>query len=189
MNYKLMVVCGLVFVSLNLIAWGKNGSPIATGPGDQVWPDACWDGENFWVVWQNNVDSTIYGARVSAAGELLDPNPVQYPHLSGYTHYWPSVAFGDTILCVAFQSLKYDTFMLADIAKVVSVRFRPDGSIMDTKPCFFGGSSFLCPPTQSPKLFSGKTILFVSLPLQYLKCNLKNIEPFMSSPRMKTPRW
>lgn len=35
MNFKLMVVCGLFFVSINLTAWEKDGSPVCTAKGLQ----------------------------------------------------------------------------------------------------------------------------------------------------------
>ena len=42
----------------------------------QEWPAVAFDGSNFLVVWQdlrNGGDYDVYGARVSEAGELLDP--------------------------------------------------------------------------------------------------------------------
>ena len=45
--------------------------PISTAPGDQLYPDVCWDGEAFWVVWQDEELGTIRGVRVSEDGEFL----------------------------------------------------------------------------------------------------------------------
>ena len=45
--------------------------PISTSPGDQLYPDVCWDGEAFWVVWQDEELGTIRGVRVSEGGEFL----------------------------------------------------------------------------------------------------------------------
>ncbi|MBN2379852.1 T9SS type A sorting domain-containing protein [candidate division WOR-3 bacterium] len=45
--------------------------PICTAPGDQLYPDVCWDGEAFWVVWQDEELGTIRGVRVNEEGEFL----------------------------------------------------------------------------------------------------------------------
>jgi len=64
--------------------------PICTASGNQLYPDVCWDGSAFWVVWQDDEQGTIRGVRVNEDGELLtdevellekgaDPGPVRYP--------------------------------------------------------------------------------------------------------------
>ena len=64
--------------------------PVCTAPGDQLYPDVCWDGEAFWVVWADEELGTIQGVRINEAGEFLteeiellesgvDPGPVRYP--------------------------------------------------------------------------------------------------------------
>lgn len=45
--------------------------PISTAPGEQAYPDVCWDGSAFWVVWQDEELETIQGVRISENGELL----------------------------------------------------------------------------------------------------------------------
>jgi len=45
--------------------------PICTASGDQLYPDVCWDGSAFWVVWQDDEQGTIRGVRVNEDGELI----------------------------------------------------------------------------------------------------------------------
>jgi len=52
--------------------------PICTRPGDQLAPAVTWDGSQYLVVWadRRNPMQHIYGCRVSAAGEVLDPQGI-----------------------------------------------------------------------------------------------------------------
>jgi hypothetical protein len=57
-----------------------NGIAISTAPNDQVYPAIIFDGTNYIVVWQdrrNGDNYDIYGARVTTAGEVLDPTGVE----------------------------------------------------------------------------------------------------------------
>ena len=62
-------------VSATGVVLDPAGIPIATAPNQQIAPAVVWDGTNFLVVWQDARSATIdvYGARVSAAGGVLDP--------------------------------------------------------------------------------------------------------------------
>src|SRR5881296_3403236 len=58
-----------------------TGIPICTNPGRQTSPRVAFDGERYLVVWEDDRESTsvfqldqVYGARVSTAGAVLDPN-------------------------------------------------------------------------------------------------------------------
>lgn len=67
--------------------------PICVAPGDQLYPDVCWDGEAFWVVWQDDELGTIRGRRINENGypvgeevELLEksdrPEPLRFPNVA-----------------------------------------------------------------------------------------------------------
>ncbi len=49
--------------------------PIATGAGDQLYPDVCWDGSKFWVVWAENQGDSgkVFAAKVDEAGSVDEP--------------------------------------------------------------------------------------------------------------------
>jgi hypothetical protein len=52
-----------------------QGIPISVAPGDQMFPSVTWNGENFFVVWQDyrsGKNWDILGARVTSLVELLD---------------------------------------------------------------------------------------------------------------------
>ncbi|MGK3998798.1 hypothetical protein [Sorangium sp. So ce1024] len=50
-------------------------APIAVAPSDQSWPAVTFDGQNYIAVWSDDrvVSRSIYAARVSPSGDLLDP--------------------------------------------------------------------------------------------------------------------
>jgi hypothetical protein len=52
-NLKEKVLFGVFLIFLNLAAWQKDGSPIATGPGDQTEPRVAIFGKDFVVVYQS----------------------------------------------------------------------------------------------------------------------------------------
>ena len=56
-----------------------EGIPISVAAGDQMFPSVTWNGENFFVVWQDyrsGKNWDIYGARVTSIGNLLDPEGI-----------------------------------------------------------------------------------------------------------------
>ncbi len=62
-----------VTTSGSVVVW--NEFPICTAPDDQMLPSLLWDGDNFFVVWQDRRSGKrweIYGARVTPEGEVLD---------------------------------------------------------------------------------------------------------------------
>ena len=78
----------------------KGGVPICTGQGDQMFPSISWNGENFFVVWQDRRSGKrwdIYGARIAIFSRflsILDPQgiPVSVGK-SGLDQVSPSLAF------------------------------------------------------------------------------------------------
>jgi hypothetical protein len=52
---------------------------ICTAPNDQMFPSVAWDGESFFVVWQDRRNGKrwdIYGTRISIDGEVLNPDGI-----------------------------------------------------------------------------------------------------------------
>jgi len=91
------------------------GLPIRLDSGlDQRRPTIAFDGENYLVVWQSDLDSTglnyrIEGLRVSSQGEVLDPEPLLIS-TSDYGSY-PDVAFaGGKYLVVWLDAYYYDIY-------------------------------------------------------------------------------
>ncbi|MGB3093492.1 MAG: dockerin type I repeat-containing protein, partial [Candidatus Zixiibacteriota bacterium] len=89
--------------------------PIRVDPGlDQRRPSIAFDGENYLVVWQSDLDSTglnyrIEGLRVSFQGEVLDHEPLLIS-TSDYGSY-PDVAFaGGKYLVVWLDAYYYDIY-------------------------------------------------------------------------------
>jgi hypothetical protein len=80
-----------------------NGIAISTAVGIQGYPRLAFDGINYFVVWhdmRNGSDYDIYGARVSPAGIVLDPNGIAITTAPNDQNY-PSVDFdGENYLVV-----------------------------------------------------------------------------------------
>jgi hypothetical protein len=86
------------------------GIPIATGAGDQTVPALAWNGTNFLVVWADGpmAASDIYGARVSAAGSVLDPSGIPISTAAG-DQSEPSVASWRDDFFVVWQDRRSGT--------------------------------------------------------------------------------
>ncbi len=78
----------------------KGGIPICTATSDKIFPSVSWNGENFFVVWQDRRNGKrwdIYGARVATFGRflsVLDPGgiPISIGR-ANYDQVGPSLAF------------------------------------------------------------------------------------------------
>ncbi len=84
--------------------------PICTTPKDQMFPSAVWNGENFFVVWQdfrNGFRWDIYGARVTPEGQVLaqDQNGIRITQGKlNYDQVGPVVSFDGEDQLVVWQS-------------------------------------------------------------------------------------
>jgi hypothetical protein len=86
---------------------GGDGIPICTAKNDQMFPSVLWDGENFFVVWQDMRSGKrwdIYGARVSLDGQVLDPDGIPIAiGKSSYDQVGPVVSFDGENYLVVWQ--------------------------------------------------------------------------------------
>ena len=117
-----------------------QGIPISTAPGDQMFPSVTWNGENFFVVWQDKRSEKrwdIYGARVTSEGEVLEPDGI--PIAIGKSildQVSPTICFGGGIILVAWHGKRN--------SKIWNIYFRrlsKNGEILDQKPILLNPSS------------------------------------------------
>jgi endo-1,4-beta-D-glucanase Y len=113
-----------------------SGIAISTAAGYQYAPAAAFDGADFLVVWtdqrngQNEYD--IYGARVSPAGTVLDPDGVAIS-VAAYSHCFPAVAFDGTNSLVVWHDLRNGSYDIygARLSQAGTV-LDPDGVVVST---------------------------------------------------------
>ncbi|UCF70513.1 MAG: T9SS type A sorting domain-containing protein [candidate division WOR-3 bacterium] len=105
-----------------------NSIEISLAEGIQTNPQVAFDGTNYLAVWSDGrlVDNFIvYAARVTTAGEVLDPDGIQVGPANGSFQHKPSIAFiGDKYFVVWGH-------LLAPFG--ITGRFiNPDGTLGDT---------------------------------------------------------
>lgn len=109
------------------------GLPICTAGGTQEAPRVASDGEIYLVVWTDwrLLGLTVYAARVTGAGEVLDPDGIQIAFGAQ-----PDVAFDGADFVVVWQS----------DSDIVASRVSPDGEVLDpggVEVCGAGGEQSL----------------------------------------------
>jgi hypothetical protein len=81
-----------------------NSLNICSADGIQTEPDVAFDGTNYMVVWSDmriSVNKTVYAARVTQSGTVLDPGGVQLGPGNGSWQNQPSIVFlGDKYFVV-----------------------------------------------------------------------------------------
>ncbi|MDI6839984.1 MAG: FlgD immunoglobulin-like domain containing protein [bacterium] len=82
-------------VSIDGEVLDPNAIVISSGMAPRWYPVVTFDGTNYLVCWcdQRNVDTDIYGARVTTSGEVLDPGGIPIS-IQPYDQYAPSIAKG-----------------------------------------------------------------------------------------------
>jgi hypothetical protein len=103
--------------------------PISTADNEQWFPSVSFDGTNYFVVWmdQRGLNFDIYGARVDAGGNVLDPNGIIISSADVH-QYYPKVCFdGNNYFAVwmdwrNYGSTEWDIF---------GARLTPDGIVLD----------------------------------------------------------
>ena len=88
-----------------------TGFPISTAPGDQTNPSVVWSGTHFLVAWDDprsgvEDDFDVYGARVDAAGAVLEPGgiPISARSVSSQDHN--AVAWDGTNFLVVWRDTR-----------------------------------------------------------------------------------
>jgi hypothetical protein len=102
--------------------------PVSRAQGDERSPAVAFDGTSYLVVWQDHRDGpylNVYGARVTIAGEVLDPEGL--PIDTQVDHQLrPAIAFGGTDFLVVWADRR--TGMSLD---VYGARVARDGTVLD----------------------------------------------------------
>ncbi|MFH0777815.1 MAG: FlgD immunoglobulin-like domain containing protein [Candidatus Eisenbacteria bacterium] len=104
-----------------------GGIPIAQTSGDKYWIDIASDGVNYFVVWEDYRSGTswdVYGARVDAAGTVLEPDGFAISARS--SHEWgPTVAFDGTNYMVAWPDGRIN------FSDIFASRVSTGGAVLD----------------------------------------------------------
>jgi len=124
---------------LALFAEGSVGPPPnpcapQPSPDDQTYPAVASDGTNFFVVWidMRNRDSSwfdVYGSRVSATGEVLDPGGIPICTRAS-SAYYPSVAFDGANYFVVWSDDR-DQSNGDPRLEIYGARVSPGGVVLD----------------------------------------------------------
>ncbi|MFA5033752.1 MAG: T9SS type A sorting domain-containing protein [bacterium] len=99
------------------------GIPISTAPGNQFFPSIAFDGNNYFVVWNDSRTgySGTYGARVGQSGNVIDTAGIFISDI-GCGRWWSTaVAFGDTNYLVVFAG-----------SDIYGARVSKSGILLDT---------------------------------------------------------
>jgi hypothetical protein len=104
-----------------------NGIAISTAGAQQSLPAVAFGGGCYTVVWQDdrNGDLAIYGSRVSASGQVLDPSGIRVSDTTG-AQEMPSVAFDGSNFLTA-----WDDWRNQSSADIYAARLTPSGQVLD----------------------------------------------------------
>lgn len=116
----------------------KSGIPIVKLKEEQSFPAVAFDGLNFMVAWHDgrNGTLTIYVARISPAGTLLDPAGVQVS-AGKAGHYYPSLAFDGKNYLVVWQHGS----AWGSITDIHGARVSPGAKVLDKIPLVISAAS------------------------------------------------
>jgi len=131
--------------------------PISQAPSHQAFPAAASDGNNTLFVWQDlrndpgcadpfstlDCNWDIYGARVSATGQILEPNGIPIATASN-AQVVPAVTFGGGYYLVVWQSTKGVVPEGSDNANIYAARVTPNGQVLDPNGIYLGSGWHDC---------------------------------------------
>jgi hypothetical protein len=112
-----------------------DDSPLAvsTAPGPEGFPAVAFDGTNTLVVWEDNRTweasaTDVYGARVTPAGDVLDPDGIAISSASNY-QVVPQIVFGGMRYLVAWTDQRNAPGGLR--TDIYAARVTPSGGLLD----------------------------------------------------------
>jgi hypothetical protein len=111
------------------------GIAVSTAADDQEEPAIAFDGTNYLVVWADNRNgsSDIYGTRVAADGQVLDPDGILIS--AALSAQWEvAVAFGDTAYLVTWTDYRDGNH------NIYASRVAVDGAVLDTAGIMVSGA-------------------------------------------------
>jgi hypothetical protein len=111
----------------------EEGIPICRASNDQMLPSITWNGDSFFVVWQDRRSGKvwdIYGSRITPDGQVLDPDgiPISIAR-PNYDQVAPVVSFDGENYLVVWQGKRSPT-----IWNIYFVRVSKDGVVMGGSP-------------------------------------------------------
>jgi hypothetical protein len=104
-----------------------SGIAISIAGNDQLYPAISFDGANYLVVWEDYRaagSQSVYGARVSSEGSVLDPSGISISTVAGRQSR-PAIAFDGTNYLVVWGNL------LGEAYDVYGTRVSVEGSVLD----------------------------------------------------------
>lgn len=133
-----------------------NGIVICSQPYIQSIPDMAFDGQNYFLVWQDHRDGSaggdVFGGRVSPSGAVLDGSGFAVSRLTS-SGMSPAVAFDGTNYLVVWYANSGTT----SFNDIYGTRVSPSGSVMDAADFVIGSAAEV---QQAPALaFDGQNYL------------------------------
>jgi hypothetical protein len=103
-----------------------SGIPVSTAANGQRYPALACDGANCLAVWPDYRSGSydIYGARITPAGTILDPEGILIS-LAAHGQHYPAAAFGSTDFQVVWQDSRMGSYDL------YAARVTPTGVVRD----------------------------------------------------------
>ena len=116
-----------------------GGIRVSGAANNQVVPSVAFDGTRYLVAWYDYRNNTtypdIYGARISAAGAVLDPGGIPISTASSY-QYHPSIAVGGGNFMVVWQDYRNGAY-----ANIYGARVSPTGAVLDKSGFLVSGAT------------------------------------------------